>query len=151
MPPQRLWTRRFLVCFWANFLQGLAFNLFLHFPGYLHDLGANDVEIGLLSSLTALAAVMLRPPVGRMMDRRGRRPVILLGGALNVLTVGAYLGVHSIGPALYGVRLLHGLAEALLFSALFTFHRGGTQDVVGRRPRRLRSGRLPPRELGILE
>ena len=55
------------------------------------------------------------------MDQRGRKVVILWGGALNVAVVGAYLGIGSIGPALYGVRILHGLAEAMLFSALFTY------------------------------
>ena len=32
-----------------------------------------------------------------------------------------------------------------------SFHRGGTQDALRRAPRRLRSGRLPPRGLGNLE
>ena len=121
MADARLLTRPFQLCFWANMLQGLAFNLFLHFPGYLHDLGADDVQIGFVSSLTAIAAVAIRPPVGRSMDRRGRRPVILLGGVLNVLVTALYLTVTAIGPWLYAVRVLHGLAEAMLFSALFTY------------------------------
>jgi hypothetical protein len=40
---------------------------------------------------------------------------------------------------------------AWFFGTLMSFHRGGTQDAPLRWPRRLRSGRLPPRELGILE
>jgi MFS family permease len=118
---QRLWTRPFVLCFVTNLCQGTAFNLFLHLPGYLHDLGANDVRIGWISSLTALAAVAFRPPVGRAMDRHGRRPVIRLGGALHACATALYLGVHSIGPLLYAVRVLHGVAEALLFSALFAY------------------------------
>ncbi|MDJ0789179.1 MAG: MFS transporter [Myxococcota bacterium] len=121
LPPERLLSRPFLLCFWANMLQGVAFNLYLHFPAYLHDLGADDVEIGFLASLTALAAVALRQPVGRVMDRRGRRPVILLGGVLNVAVTAAYLGITEIGPFLYAVRIGHGLAEAALFTALFTY------------------------------
>ena len=118
---ERLWTGPFVLCFATNLCQGTAFNLFLHLPGYLHDLGANDVQIGLISSLTALAAVALRPPVGRAMDRHGRRPVILWGGALHALATSLYLAVDRIGPLLYGVRVLHGFAEALLFSALFAY------------------------------
>jgi MFS family permease len=118
---ERLWTGPFVLCFVTNLCQGTAFNLFLHLPGYLHDLGANDVRIGLISSLTALAAVALRPPVGRAMDVRGRRPVILWGGALHALATALYLAVDRIGPLLYGVRVLHGFAEALLFSALFAY------------------------------
>ena len=57
-----------MLCFAGNFLQALCFNLFLHLPGFLRDLGARDVEIGLLASLTSVAAIASRPPVGRVMD-----------------------------------------------------------------------------------
>ena len=46
MPPQRLFTRPFLLCFAANLVQGIAFNLFLHFPGFLKQLGSNDAIMG---------------------------------------------------------------------------------------------------------
>jgi MFS family permease len=118
---EALWTEPFVLCFATNLSQGIAFNLFLHLPGYLHDLGASDVEIGAITSLTALAAIALRPPVGRAMDRHGRRPVILWGGALHGIATAAYLAVERIGPLLYAVRVFHGLAEALLFSALFAY------------------------------
>jgi MFS family permease len=118
--PPPLLTRTFALCAAANFAQGLSFNLFLHFPGYLAALGADEVRIGFIFGLTAFAAIVARPPVGRAMDRRGRRGVILMGGALNVLACALYLGVTSIGPAIYAIRILHGLAEALLFTSLFT-------------------------------
>ena len=101
---ERLWTGPFVLCFVTNLCQGTAFNLFLHLPGYLHDLGANDVQIGGIASLTALAAVACRPPVGRAMDRLGRCPVIRAGGALHALATALYLAVDSIGPLLYAAR-----------------------------------------------
>ncbi len=118
-PP--LLTRAFVLCSIANLFQGLAFNLFLHFPGYLNELGARDVEIGFIWGITGFAAIVSRPPIGRAMDERGRRGVIVLGGALNVLVCALYLTVDSIGPWIYGLRVLHGLAEAMLFTALFTY------------------------------
>jgi MFS family permease len=121
MPEPRLLTRPFALCFVANLLQGLAFNLFLHFPGFLKGLGADELQIGFISALTAVAAIALRPPTGRAMDRRGRRVVILVGGVVNVAAVSLYLSVETIGPWLYFVRVAHGLAEALLFSSLFTY------------------------------
>jgi MFS family permease len=114
-------SRPFLLCFLANGAQGLSFNLFLHFPGFLKGLGASEVEIGLISSIAFVTSIALRPWLGRTLDRRGRRPVILLGSLVNVVACALYLGVDALGPGIYAIRVLHGLAEAMLFAALFTF------------------------------
>jgi MFS family permease len=55
------------------------------------------------------------------MDLRGRRVVILAGGALHTLVCALYLTVSDLGPWIYLLRIAHGLAEALLFTALFTY------------------------------
>ncbi len=47
--------------------------------------------------------------------------MIRLGNALNVLVCALYLTVTTIGPWIYFVRILHGLAEAMLFTSLFTY------------------------------
>jgi MFS family permease len=118
---ERIFTRQFTLCFAAHGLQAIAFNLYLPFPKRLNELGANDVLIGAAASLTGLAAVLARPAIGRAMDRAGRRATILGGGALHVVATALYLGVDRIGPLLAATRFLHGIAEAMLFSALFTF------------------------------
>ena len=71
MSTERLFTRAFALCCLANFGQALAFNLFLHFPGFLHDLGAGEVTIGVLFGLTAVTAVVMRAPIGPLIDARG--------------------------------------------------------------------------------
>jgi MFS family permease len=117
----RLFTRSLTFAFAANFLQGTAFNLFLNLPGFLADLGASKTGIGFLWGITAAAAILARPGVGRWMDRQGRRPVFLLGGVLNVVVCALYPTVTEIGPWVGVIRVLHGLAEAMLFSGLFTY------------------------------
>ena len=121
MPRARLLTRPFALCSLANLAQGTAYSLFLHFPGFLNGIGASDVEIGFLCGLTGFAAILARPPIGRAMDTRGRRGVILLGNAIHVSALALYLSVVEVGPALYAIRIAHGIAEAMLFTALFTF------------------------------
>jgi MFS family permease len=121
MPGPALLSRPFVLCFAANLVQGLSFNLFLHFPGFLNELGAGDVEIGLITGIAGVAAIGVRPPIGPSMDRRGRRGVFLLGGVLNVLACAGYLAVTQIGPLVYALRVLHGLGEAMVFTALFTY------------------------------
>jgi MFS family permease len=77
----RLYTRSFALCALANFAQAVSFSLFLHFPGFLKELGARERD-RCPDGLTALSAVAFGPFFGRLMDRRGRRPVIVGGNLL---------------------------------------------------------------------
>jgi len=117
----RLLTRDFVLASVANLLQGMSFFLFVHLPRFLADMGAEEVLIGVLVGVTALSSIVIRPLVGQVMDLRGRRPVILAGGAVNLIATLGYLAVTNIGPILYGVRIIHGVAEAAMFTALFTY------------------------------
>jgi MFS family permease len=121
MSRDRLLTRPFVLVSLANFSNGMSFALFLHFSGYLADLGANDTQIGLIYGATAVASIAMRPLVGTAMDRYGRRPVIIFGNVLNVTFILLYLTVSVLGPWVYIVRIGHGVAEAMLFSSLFTY------------------------------
>ena len=115
-----LLTIPFLLCAAANFLQSLSLHLYLHLPGFLQTLGAGVVQIGILFGLTAAVAIAARPIIGRQIDVHGRRPSILIGGALNVMVCGLYLTIASMGPWVYAVRFAHGIAQAILFTAFFT-------------------------------
>lgn len=114
-------TRTFVLVSSAHFLQGLSVNAFLHLPGFLQQLGAAEARIGFLYGLMAFAALAARPAIGRAMDVSGRRRVILLGSVLEIAVCLAYLTVHTVGPWLAVIRIAHGVAEAALFSALFTY------------------------------
>ncbi|MFW2339572.1 MAG: MFS transporter [Acidimicrobiia bacterium] len=119
--PEPLFTRAFVSVFAANTFMELAWSLFLHFPGYLQDLGADEVQIGILVGVTALASIVIRPWIGQAMDVRGRRQVIIAGNVLHVAVLALYLTVNALGPWIYIVRILHGLASATLFTSLFTY------------------------------
>ncbi len=119
MPRDRLLTRPFVLVFMAHLLHNVAFNLFLHLPGLLRTLGASETRIGWIFATTAVTAIAARPPMGSTMDRTGRRRIILAGGVIHVLACGLYLTVRDIGPWVFVVRMVHGVAEASLFAALF--------------------------------
>jgi MFS family permease len=117
----RLITASFVLAALSNLLHGLSFNLYLHLPGFLTQLGASEVQIGLIFGVTAATAIAVRPSMGRAMDTRGIRLVIVLGGVLNAAVCALYLTVGVLGPWLVAVRILHGVAEAMLFASLFAF------------------------------
>lgn len=116
-----LFSPRFWIAWSANLMQTMAFFMFVYFSVFLEDLGAGEAQIGVIIGTMALAGILARPFLGREMDRVGRRPVILAGGAANVVVMLLYLTVTSIGPWVYVVRIVHGVAEASLFTALFTY------------------------------
>ena len=116
-----LLTRAFVLLSIVHFGYALAMHCYLHLPGFLEQIGANEVEIGVLFSVMAAVAIVARPPVGRWMDTRGRREVILAAGALHVVVCAGYLAVTQLGVLLTALRALHGLAEAMMFASLFTY------------------------------
>jgi len=121
MPPrERLLTVPFGLAFAASFLSGLAYMTFLHLPGYLHELGATESAIGVIVGAASVTAIGVRPFVGRLMDMHGRRVALIGGAVLNLIACLLYLTVDRIGPWIFFVRAVHGVAEALMFSVTFT-------------------------------
>ncbi len=116
-----LLTRTFVLLAASHFLCSLSFHLFLHLPGFFQQLGARELDIGILSGLASFAAIVARPPIGKILDERGRRPIVWAGGVIGVLACLFYLTVGGLGPWVYAVRVLHGLSEAMLFASLFAF------------------------------
>lgn len=121
MPREPLLTRTFALAFAAHFLHALAYNLFLHLPGFLKRMGAAEAGIGLIIGASSAVAIFARPALGTVMDRRGIRPIILLGGVLHATACALYLTVGSLGPWLYVVRAIHGAAGAMFFVSIFAF------------------------------
>lgn len=63
-----------------------AFLVLALLPYYATDLGASAVEVGWLVALFAVAQTVTAPLWGRLSDRVGRRPVILFGLAILVIS-----------------------------------------------------------------
>lgn len=118
---ERFITVPFALAALANLLHGLALHAYLHLPGYLETLHADEIVIGVIVGTMSGAAIVIRPLAGRVMDASGRRVVIIAGGVVHLLACSLYLSVESVGAWLVVVRTIHGFAVGALFSSLFTF------------------------------
>lgn len=86
-------------------------------PRYVHGpLHSGDIAVGIVIGSYAVTGLLLRPFAGRLADRRGRRPTVLLGSA--VVAVAGFLYLLPLGvPGLIGARLLLGAGEGAVFTA----------------------------------
>ena len=115
-----IWTLPFILAFAGHFVFALGFWTFVHLPGFLEELGGKEAEIGTIMGTIAISAILIRPWIGKAMDSRGRRPVVIFGAIIYFIATSAYLSVDSLGPWVYVIRIIHGLGEAALFSVMFT-------------------------------
>lgn len=74
--------------------------------------GAGSVELGLIVSASVATGIVLKPSIGALSDRIGRRPLLLIAGALFALVPWCYVYVDGLRSLLL-VRILHGLATAV--------------------------------------
>src|SRR3954447_2053062 len=81
-------------------------------------LGAGPAAVGLAVGALSATTLILRPLAGRWADRRGRRPLLIVGAALFAVLVAAHLLVTDLAW-LVVLRLLLGVAEALYVVAGF--------------------------------
>lgn len=82
-------------------------------------LGGGEVAVGVVVGSFSVSALLLRPWVGRLADRRGRRFVMLVGAALFGLSVAGYMLAPSV-PVMIGLRLATGAGAAFFFTGAAT-------------------------------
>jgi DHA1 family multidrug resistance protein-like MFS transporter len=102
--------------FWVSFPFGvLAFIL----PIYGRELGASAVEIGGFFSALSLMPVIIRPFLGRILDRWGRRPFFLLGLVGYCLSMLIFTFANTIA-LLTVARFIQGIGQAFLWLSIYT-------------------------------
>ena len=105
----------------ANFFFFLNFASYFLLPLFLHEMGASEGKIGAVMGCSGLASLLVLPLIGMTIDRLGRRPFLLAGAAGMAAASLGFQFVHSIGPAVFALRILQGVAFAAAFTATTTF------------------------------
>ena len=82
-------------------------------PIYAHDLGASGIYIGLIFGAFSLSRTLFLPLFGRMSDRKGRKPFIVIG--LFSYAVISVLFILSKGvESLIVIRFVQGITSAMI-------------------------------------
>jgi MFS family permease len=116
-----LWSRDFFSVVCAQMAFNYAISTFLLLPKFLStQLGATPSDIGHVNAIPGLVAVLIVPFVGGFLDRVGRRPLMAAGALLALAYSLAWLGVDRLGPSIYALQILNGLAWMLAFSGSST-------------------------------
>lgn len=81
-------------------------------PVFADSLGAGEVLLGLISSISAFTGMALKPVIGTLSDRQGRKWWLFIGATFFILMPFVYQFIQT-PEQLIGVRLIHGLATAI--------------------------------------
>ena len=102
-------NRSLLAIFLVVFIDLLGFGVVLPLlPYYADRFGANAAVTGLLVASYAAAQFIATPILGRLSDRFGRRPILMLSIAGNVLGFGLLALANNLW-LLFAARILAGL------------------------------------------
>ncbi|MDO5446921.1 MAG: MFS transporter [Prevotellaceae bacterium] len=107
---ERLWNRNYIKVLTGNFLMFFSFQLLIPLlPLYLTErFGANKQEIGMVLMGYAIAALVIRPFSGYLVDTFNRRKLLLIFYFVFAAFFSGYLFAGSI-LAFTVLRTLHGL------------------------------------------
>ena len=101
-----------IIVFVTVFIDLLGFGIIIPLlPFYAETFGATAFTVGLLATSFSLMQFIFAPIWGRLSDRVGRRPIILLGLLGSCLSYLAF-GMASTLTALFAARIFAGIAGA---------------------------------------
>ncbi len=107
-------SRGFMLITGADFVVRSAYQMGKSplLPIYAAALGAGDVFLGFIVSVSTLTGMVLKPTFGMLSDRSGRRLWLLIGTVFFAGMPFVYTFVTS-PEQLFAIRMVHGLATAI--------------------------------------
>jgi len=112
----KLWTFHFIKIMFVGFIISLCTQMQkVMFPLYMQFIGGSKTTAGLMVGIFAISALLFRPLVGTMLDKKGRKVILVTGITIVLIASLSYYFVYHIWLLLL-LRLLHGIG----FSACST-------------------------------
>jgi MFS family permease len=113
---QRMFTRPFVLVTTATLALFVYIGVMVPLLPRLieEELGGNEIDIGFNLAIFSIAAVLVRPKLGRFAERHGLRYTMILGALLAAVATAACTVIDS-RWGLLPLRALQGIGEAFLF------------------------------------
>ena len=109
------------ILFLTMFLVMLGFGVILpHLAYYAEELGASAAQIGFLIGIYSAMQLIFAPMWGRLSDRYGRRPAILMGLVGNAGALALFGAARSL-PWLFIARGLSGVFSAAILPTIMAY------------------------------
>jgi predicted MFS family arabinose efflux permease len=107
---ERLWTKSFIMLMVGNLFVFMSFQMLIPtLPPYIKSIGASGLEIGLVTALFSIGAIISRPFIGFMLEYKPRKALVLIGAILLLLVTILY-PVSQVVVIFLLFRFVHGLA-----------------------------------------
>ncbi|MED0960342.1 MFS transporter [Bacillus paramycoides] len=117
---ERLWTKSFIQMTVAMLFLFTGFYLLVPtLPLFIKEIGGNESQVGLMMGMFTIAAVVIRPIIGGMLDKYGRKSFIIWGLIFFGLTMLSY-NLASTILFLAFLRVIHGVTWAVSTTAVGT-------------------------------
>ncbi|GGE64149.1 MFS transporter [Priestia taiwanensis] len=117
---ERLWTKKYVMLIVVSFLLFSSFYLLMPtLPIFVMELGGSESQVGLIVGIFTLSAVILRPIIGGLVDKYGRRVFMLSGLVLFAITMYTYDWITSIFGLII-IRIIHGVSWGVATTATST-------------------------------
>ena len=114
---ERIFSRDFSLALLANLFSFCSMYLLLAtLPLYVVAIGGTVTDAGIVLACFTLTAVIVRPWIGRLSDRRAKKTIMLVGAVILAASSLLYHPAHSV-PLVMAVRVLHGVGWAAFGTA----------------------------------
>ncbi|MGC4019816.1 MAG: MFS transporter [Muricomes sp.] len=117
---QSLWTKDFIIITGINLLLFCGFQMLLPtLPLFAKSLGGSDAALGWIGGSATVAAILIRPVAGAILDKMGRKGVLIAGMLIMMLVTLVFGFLPTVG-AVIAIRFVHGIGWGLASTASST-------------------------------
>ncbi|MBL4642999.1 MAG: MFS transporter [Flavobacteriaceae bacterium] len=117
---QKIYTRQFVFICLSSLFFSASYNMLIpELPSYLSNLGGAEYK-GLIIALFTLTAGLSRPFSGKLTDTIGRKPVLIIGAIVCVISGLFYPILTSVSGFLF-LRLVHGFSTGFSPTAIAAY------------------------------